>query len=163
MQEVYKNLYVGNDQDCSINYDNEDYAIIHACKIHCHQKALNYKRSLPQEHPNYLTYLKDNHLFLNLVDIPTEFLPKYTDPIMQEAMQFIENNINTKKVLIHCNQGCSRSPSIALLYLAKNNLISNSNYIKTKEDFLKIYNQYSPNTGIEKYLENNWKKLMIEL
>lgn len=162
MEEIYKNLYVGNDFDCNNNTD-KDIAIIHACKT-CHQKILNYKKSLPNTHEHYLIYEhNNNNLFLNLVDMEREFSREYTDPIMKQALDFIEQNITIKKVLIHCNQGMSRSPSIALLYLAKKNIISQDNYLSARDDFLEKYKDYNPGNGIEQYLKNNWQTLITEL
>lgn len=162
MQEIYTNLYVGNDNDCNKSTD-KDIAIIHACKS-CHQKILDYKKSLPNTDKNYLIYQNNNNnLFLNLVDMKKEFSREYTDPIMKQSLDFIEENIHIKTVIIHCNQGMSRSPSIALLYLAKKNLISNNNYLNAKQDFLEKYKNYNPGRGIEEYLKNNWQTLITEL
>lgn len=157
MIEIYKNLLIGNDFDCASSYNK--CAIIHACKT-CHQKALRYTKSLPNTHPNYLIYETENNLFLNLVDMPQEFLPRFTDPIMISSLQFIDKNIKDKKVLIHCNQGASRSPSIALLWMAVNNHIDNSSYLVAKRDFINLYNNYQPGNGIELYLQNNWERLI---
>lgn len=157
MIEIYKNLYIGNDSDCIANYNK--LAIIHACKT-CHQKALNYSKSLPSSHPNYLIYENENNLFLNLVDMPKEFMPRFTDPIMKKALEFIDININEKQILIHCNQGFSRSPSIGLLWLAINNHISNDSYDSAIIDFKKLYPIYQPSAGIYLYLKNNWTRLM---
>ncbi len=157
MIEVYDNLFVGDDTDCSICANK--CAIIHACKT-CHQKALGYSKSLSNTHPNYLIYETENNLFLNLVDMPREFMPKFTDPIMKTALQFIDKNIRNQKVLVHCNQASSRSPSIALLWLAVNNHISNLSYSSAKNEFIKLYPIYQPGLGIELYLQNNWERLM---
>ena len=157
MIEIHENLFVGDDYDCKKSYN--EYAIIHACKT-CHQKALNYNKSLPSNHSNYLIYEKGNNLFLNLVDMPKEFMPKYTDPIMKKALAFIDIHKNIKPVLIHCNQGFSRSPSIGLLWLAINNHICNNDYCSASIDFKKIYASYQPGTGVNLYLQNNWERLM---
>ena len=159
MIEVYKNLFVGTDVDC---YSSENMAIIHACKT-CHQKVLVYVKALPQDHPNYLIYNHDNdNLYLNLVDMEREFLPKFTDPIMKEAIFFINKNIFDTPILIHCNQGVSRSPSIALLYLSLNKIIDSSSYAAASFEFIKLYPGYNPGRGISLYLSNNWNRLLSE-
>ncbi len=154
--KIFNNLFLGSDHECKTgNFE----AIIHACKT-CHQKALNYTKSLPSSHPNYLIFLDKDHLHLNLVDMPREFSPLYTNPIMKAAIRFIESNISSKQILIHCNQGMSRSPSIAMLYLAKKSVISKVSYDEAKKDFVKIYNQYLPGNGIEIYMRRNWEQLV---
>lgn len=157
MNEISENLFIGNDFDCSTNGSN--FAIIHACKT-CHQKGIGYRGNLSSTHPNYLIYDNDNNLFLNLVDMDRELLSKFTHPIMKSALNFIRNHIKTEKILVHCNQGRSRSPSICLVYLAQNGIISSNSYINAKEEFEKIYPDYSPGKGVELYLHKNWGSVM---
>lgn len=160
MKEIITNLYVGIEQDCNYSRTSE-LSIIHACKSPCHQSALRYKGSLNSSHPNYLIYEIDNHLYLNIVDMENELLPKYTHPIMIASLRFINKNISNKKVLVHCNLGQSRSPSIILLYLAKNNIINKNSFYEAKKDFRnKYYNNYLPSRGILLYLNNNWQDLI---
>lgn len=159
MIEVYKNLFVGTDDDCC---SSENIAIIHACKT-CHQKVLGYGKALPQDHANYLTYNHNNdNLYLNLVDMKPEFSPIFTDPIMKEAVTFINKNILEKPILVHCNQGVSRSPSIALLYLSLNKIIDYSSYAAASLEFIKLYPDYNPGSGIFLYLSKHWNRLLSE-
>ena len=53
MFEVYPNLFIGTQRDC-FDTQIDDWAVIHACKSPCHQRALGYRGSLPKNHPNYL-------------------------------------------------------------------------------------------------------------
>ena len=161
MKKICENLFIGNDSDCSVCVKDSDFAIIHACKT-CHQKALNYSKNLPSVHPNYLIYENGAHLFLNMVDKPVEFQPQFTHPMVSKAMEFINNNIKNKKILIHCNQGQSRSPSLGLVYLARNGDIPKDSYSVAAQAFLKLYPDYSPGTGIALYLEHNWDWIINE-
>ncbi|MBU0979430.1 MAG: dual specificity protein phosphatase family protein [Nanoarchaeota archaeon] len=135
MIQVCKNLSVGTTSDCFYD-EKEDYAVVHACKTPCHQRKLHYNRNLPPTHPNYLIYEEENHLYLNIVDMD-RILSKFADPIFLKAIEFIEKNISTKNILIHCNLGQSRSPAIALVYMAKNELITNSSYTDAISEFVK--------------------------
>lgn len=161
MNEVIKNLFVGDDSDC-FKSKSYDYAVIHACKT-CHQKALHYSKSLPNTHPNYLIYKKDNHLYLNMVDMSQELSPVYTNPIMESAIRFIDLRLPNEKVLVHCNQGFSRSLSIVLVYMAVKKLLSENSYTEAKSEFIKIYPSYLPGIGLELYLAHNWSDLMKQL
>jgi predicted protein tyrosine phosphatase len=158
MKEVYNNLFVGSDYDCQAT---SGYAVIHACKT-CHQKALNYRKSLPNIHPHYLVYENKLHLFLNMVDMEQELMAKYTNPIMKAGVNFIDKHINGSPVLIHCNQGLSRSPSIALVYLTIKGKLPASNFYDALKAFTEIYPQYNPGRGIALYLNNNWNSLIKE-
>ena len=63
-------------------------------------------------------------------------------------------------VLIHCDRGESRSPSLALLYLARNHIITSSGYADAAWAYRKIDPYYHPGRGIAVFLANNWKKLV---
>jgi hypothetical protein len=155
MFEVYPNLFIGIERECFFT-QRDDWAVIHACKSPCHQRALGYRGSLPKDHPNYLVYERGNHLFLNMID-PNE--PLFMPPLFVVSLDFIEQHISKRKVLIHCNEGLSRSPSLALLYLAKRaGVINEKSYGLAVRDFVKLFPSYRPGRGIALYLELHWKK-----
>ena len=153
MFEVYPSLFIGALRECFFT-QRDDWAVIHACKSPCHQRALNYKGNLHKNHPSYLVYENGNHLFLNMID-PSE--PLFMPPLFVEPLDFIEKHISKRKVLIHCNLGLSRSPSIALLYLAKRaKAINGERYRKATQDFVKLFPSYQPAGGIALYLNIHW-------
>ena len=162
MIEVYKNIYIGTDNHCTFQHV-DDLAIIHACKHPCHVNAIGYKGNLPNYHPNYLVAEINNHLVLNIVDMEKELHPTFTNPIMASAIHFMEKHVLDRKVLVHCNQGQSRSPSIVLIYLARIRVVDSSSFSSAVKDFLKLYKYYSPGKGIAMYLNRNWEYLMKEL
>ncbi|MCD8408535.1 dual specificity protein phosphatase family protein [Tenacibaculum dicentrarchi] len=155
MKEIYKNLYVGNLEDYKQFQDDSNFCFVQACKEPCHRNAVGYSgRSVVKTHPEYLIAYRENRLVLNMVDTPTG---KYFDKsLFNASIEFIEKNLNlNKKVLIHCNQGMSRSPSIGLLYLAMKEKINNTSFSIAKEGFLKIYPDYNP-SGVQEFLIDNW-------
>ncbi|MDX6269887.1 MAG: hypothetical protein QOD28_1110 [Acidobacteriota bacterium] len=161
MIEVHQNIYIGTVQDCfSLSPDN--WATVHACKHPCHVRALNYTGSLPQSHPNYLVAERDRDLFLNMVDMERELSPVFTNPIMEAAMAFIEKHSSSQRVLIHCNQGMSRAPSIALLHLARIGQIANETFENAATSFKLKYPHYSPARGISLYMTRNWELIMAK-
>lgn len=158
MREVANNLFVGSGNDCFYQ-DEPNWAVVHACKDPCHKFGVGYSRSLKPTHPNYLTLPKENHLFLNFVDMDV-LLHKYTEPIVQAALNFIETKLKTGNVLIHCNQGQSRSPALALLFLAKRaKSIPFNDYSSAKTAFTKLYPNYVPGRGVDSYLQEYWNAL----
>ena len=158
MREVGKSIYVGGDVDCFCDNRN-GWAVIHACKT-CHKRRIGYSGNLGQSNPCYLIKKDQNHLFLNLVDMDQTLMPLFTNPIMKAAMEFIDENIGSKRILIHCNEGHSRAPSIALLYLARESSIPNGDYEEAKVAFLRNYPTYLPARGIESYMRQNWIDLL---
>lgn len=156
MTEIYPNLFVGNLIDYEQNQSNEDFYFVQACKEPCHRKALGYTgRSADENHPEYLIAYRERRIILNMIDPPTS---KYFENVLfEKSLNFIkEHLISGKKVLVHCNQGLSRSPSIALLYLATIKEIDNSSFESAELDFIKLYPSYKPN-GIKQFLILNWE------
>jgi len=157
MKEVTKNLYVGSQED----YENSvflpyEWSFVLAAKEPWHRNALGYTgRAAPKNHPEYLMARRDNKLILNLVDAPK---PEFFDKrIIDVALDFIEEELNKgKKVGIFCNQGESRSATIALLYLVKRGLIKGENLVECESEFLKIYPEYNPGAGIREFIKKNW-------
>lgn len=118
MIEVDKNLFVGAEIDEHRIRGQSDWYVIHACKEPFHRQALGYSgRAASKDHPEYLIARREGRLILNLVDVDNA---SFVSPvIIDAALEAIAANIATKKVLVHCNQGQSRSPAIAFLYLLK--------------------------------------------
>jgi len=139
MFKIHPNLLIGAQRDCFYE-QRGDWAVVHACKSPCHQKVLGYRGSLSRNHPNYLVYENGNHLFLNMID-PSE--PLFMPPLFSASLDFIDKHISKCSVLIHCNLGLSRSPSIALLFLAKRvKVINGESYWKAAQDFVKLFANY---------------------
>ncbi len=154
--EVYNNVYVFNDRACKLGKD--EVAVVHACKSPCHQRAVGYTKSLPKNHPNYLILEKGENLFLNIIDPP---VPLFMPELFISFLDFSRRHWKSgKKLLIHCNQGESRAPSLAMLFLAKGiGAISDHSYESARAEFEKIYPAYNPGKGIQIYFSQNWDQL----
>jgi len=159
MTEVYDNLYVGDERDYESNIRlkrQDEWSIVHACKEPYHRDALGYSgRAAPKSHPEYLTTKRGNRLILNLIDADTpKYIPK---EIIDEALEFIDESLaNDQKVLVHCNQGRSRSPGITLLYLAQQGEISSESFQKARNEFKEIYPRCNLANGMRGFLVQNW-------
>ncbi len=150
-------LYIGNDTDCF--WDNRNgWSVVHACKHPCHCYAVGYKGNLPSTHPFYLIFRRGSHLVLNLVDM-NRLDDRFMRPIIMAFYSFMDE-MEGQKILIHCNRGESRAPSLAILYLAKRrNLILDDSFDAAKQSFKKIYPFYNPGQGFNKYLQQHWNSL----
>jgi len=153
MLEVYERVWVANDQAC--RRGGGDWAVVHACKSPCHQRAVGYQGSLPSTHANYLVLSSDQNLYLNLIDPPR---PLFMPASFEAFLEFAKREWAAgRKLLIHCNQGESRAPSLALLFLAKRlQVLDNISYHAARLEFEKLYPSYKPGLGIQAYLANNW-------
>lgn len=150
MIEVIQNLFVGTQDDCK----GFDGAIVHCCKEPYHRQMVGYtERVLPKDHKNYLWIIKGNEMALNMVDADKpEF---FADSMINVALDFISAKLRDGfKVLAHCNQGQSRSPSIAMLYM-KDRLPDD--FTEAEEQFKQIYPMYNPKNGIREYVKVHWR------
>lgn len=88
--------------------------------------------------------------------------PLFPPQLFTKSLDFIDRHISTRKVLIHCNYGLSRAPSIALLYLAKRTKAINAQSYETAlQDFIKRFPNYHPGSGIKLYLKTSWNDLNL--
>lgn len=164
MREIIKNLYCGDEADYTYieNFAPrsalENSAIVHACKEPYHRQFVGYTtRGCPKDSPEYLWAERGNRLALNIVDAPkSEFFDK---SMIGKALDFIDEKLNAgMEVLVHCNQGESRSPSIILLYLIKHGIIKGDTFEDCEAEFMKVYPEYNPGAGIRGFLKEHWRE-----
>jgi len=158
MIEVFPNLFVGSQDDYEMIVRlAPDWHVVHACKEPYHRQALGYSgRGAPKDHPEYLLARRDNRLILNLVDVADpSFIRK---EIIDAALSFIYEALKEqKKVLVHCNKGESRGPSIGLLYLhSRTEALSAASFVDAEQAFMKVYPMYNPAGGIRGFLQINF-------
>jgi predicted protein tyrosine phosphatase len=158
MIEIHPNLFIGNEYDYESRVRNEPgWCVVHACKEPYHREALGYSgKAAPKNHPKYLIARRGNRLILNLVDAPDPaFIPK---EIIDAALEFISTSLQAgNRVLVHCNEGCSRSAGIGLLYLAKNtDKVPKDNFLAAEAVFRSIYPPYTPKSGMRGFMMSNW-------
>lgn len=156
MQQVHERLYVGSELDCTAA--EPGWRVVHACKSPCHQAAVGYRGSLPPSHPHYLILERDNDLFLNLIDPP---VPLFKLETFAAFLRFAhESWLDGQNVLIHCNKGESRAPTLALLLMSKRlGVLPSDSYRAAATPFSQVYPAYSPGTGIQTFLDRNWDEI----
>jgi predicted protein tyrosine phosphatase len=158
MIEIYPRLFIGNDADYEMNVRHQDdWWVIHACKEPYHRRLLGYRgQGAPKDHPEYLVAQRGKRLFLNLVDADDPaYIPK---EIIDTSLQWIDQGLKSGvSVLVHCNHGESRSPSIGLLYLASyTEAIRSASLNEAEASFRQIYPGYNPKGGMRGFLSSHW-------
>lgn len=147
--------------DCALIEITANWFVIHAAKEPWHRDALGYTgRGAPPDHPEYLVARRPGEMMLNLVDMKS-ISPQYTNPIVEAAFEAIDNALirdEPKRVLIHCNEGKSLAPTLALLWLGQHvdewqELPFDGAVIQFKDDH---YPEYDPGEGMEKYARDRW-------
>lgn len=140
MINIYKNLYVGNQDELS--EVPQEWLIIHASKA-------SFLRIETNPLKERYVAVRQNEVYLNLIDA--------RDPIyiskeaIDFAVEYIHKYIDSKNIFLHCVAGLSRSPSIALLYLMKNTNVFQGleNFEEVVEKFVEFYPLYSPGLGMQ--------------
>jgi len=153
---VHDRLFFGDESEC-VCTDDPTLAVVHACKEPCHRRSVGYTtRTIPRDHPHYLVFERGHHIYLNLID-PDQ--PLFMMPSFVAFIRFVDREITERIVLIHCNQGESRAPSLALLYMAKRLvLIPNDSYEAAAKAFGTRFT-YNPSRGIRTWLANHWHEI----
>jgi hypothetical protein len=139
-------------------------AVVHACKYPCHAETLGYagKGKMDPGAIEYLTAYRGDHLVLNMIDAEERF---FRLEVFQAALDHIQLALKAAepRVLVHCNQGASRSPSIALLYVAKRTTLfdplDRATYDAARKAFEHVYPLYKPGAGIAGFLDRWWERL----
>ena len=159
MIEVFDNIFVGSDDDYEAKARDYNFSYLHCAKYPYHKKIVGYTESISPTHPEYFFAHRNGIVSLNMVD--SQEAKHFNVIQFQYAILFIQSEIKKgQKVLINCNKGQSRSPSIAMVYLARLGVVSDESFAQAKEDFIKIYPDYKPAFGITKFMVFSWRLLM---
>jgi len=159
MIEICPGLFIGTEVDYESQVRSQPgWWVVHACKEPYHRQLLGYTgRAAPKIHPEYLFARRQKQLYLNLVDVDDpNYIPKQ---IIDAALGFIDEGLRSgERVLVHCNLGESRSPSIGLLYLAaRTNAVSSGSLPAAEADFRGLYPTYNPKGGMRGFLLQHWR------
>jgi len=160
MIEVHSMLFVGNQLDYDGTVSGQSgWAVVHACKEPYHRQALGYHTpGAPKNHPEYLIARRGNRLILNLVDAENPMF--FNKGMISQSLDFIDQQrTDGLNVLVHCNQGESRGPAIALVYMAARlRVISTDSLEEAEREFSKLYPYYNPKMGIRGHLQQYWRE-----
>ena len=147
MINVYEGkIFVGNQYE--ISKLSDDFNIVHAAKEPFHKELVGYNgKKCP---PDKYFYKDEKQASLCIIDFPSSFQWDYfPENMLKLTMEFIDTSLkDCKKVYIHCNQGMSRAPSIAFMYLVSRGLIREGDLEGDLNYFLEIYPSYRPANGI---------------
>lgn len=161
MIEIVPGLHIGAGTDFDTVEHNTNWFIISAAKEPWHRQALGYTgRGAPKEDPEYLAAYRPRHMIMNLVDpndakwIPRELIDAALDEILIKLDDGFE-------VLVHCNQGESRAPSIGLLFLltqGREEFAGCENGEEVMDVYRnEFYEDYNPSEGFTQFINQNWK------
>lgn len=168
MQKIIDHIYVGTVEDLLYITDK---SILGVCKEPLHRAHARLSgadsegyvgKAMPKDEPEYLWAEREHALYCNLIDAPTaNFIP---DTIIDKCMCFINQELRQDRdVVIVCNQGESRSPSIALMWLLKQgtiNVSDSATFDEVVEAFGRFfYRNYNPSKGFYDYTKQYFERL----
>ncbi len=156
-QHIHPGLYLGDDQEYHLRIEGQaGWFTIQACAFPYHRKALGYFHEPPKDHPEAAYAYRKRRLILNLLDAPDPAdIPR---PPIDEALRVIDEQLRAgRQVYLHCNQGFSRSPSIALLFLAAKGLFGERDFETAEEVFRELYPFYRPNAGMRGFARSHYE------
>lgn len=163
---VYKvndvGLYYGDEETlCKIilTFD-ENVSYLLCAKNPFHKNVVGYENKCSKDHQEYLVaYRPENNVMaLNMVDAPkVEF---FSDKMIYPAIEFIGKELeNHRNVVVICNKGESRSPTMCLMYMMKNNVFDkNLSHSEVFSEFSKLARNWNPRLGILQYCVSYWDK-----
>lgn len=162
MVEIAPRLFIATEDEIS-DLNPFEYSLCSLAQTF-HYQIHSWKRG--ENHKNDPCYLMCSHsnqiLSVNWVDGDERLFDYQGKGVetLQKILTWIEYQLDhNRKVLVMCNQGLSRSPTVALVYLAKVlKTLPNSSFTKAKEQFLNDYPEYQPK-GIADFVNHHWSEL----
>jgi len=142
---------------CSLG-NVSNVSMVHACKTPCHDYAVATFGHLIPKSERHLSCEIENNLFLNMIDARTP--DKFSIDMFNAAMDFMWRSFEDKRhIVVHCNQGASRSPMLCMLFMAKRlRLFRESDCLQTMLDFGKQF-LFDPSDGIVRFVGGAWKHI----
>jgi hypothetical protein len=160
MKQISPNVFVGSDDDYEKQKDNKEFSFLRCCKFGLggHKDTLGYDTQASPEGKNKYWVKKGNLLALNLLDLDD---PNHV-PVeaIQEGLDFIRDHLDEYKVLVACNSGHSRGPTMGLMWLRTIGRLPYSFMYSEKIYRNEIYPKFDPGIGIEQFARNHWSDLL---
>lgn len=151
MIKVHERLYVGDLHDCG----HPGMAVVHACKHPCHAGRCGAK--VAKDSPDYLTHEHGGDLYLNMIDPD---IPLFQSEMFVTFLAWVRERWTAgETVLIHCNKGGSRAPSLAALVMSKVICEWPDDYAEAAARMDEILQGFNPGRGIREYLADHWQRI----
>ena len=151
-------LFVGDDNDDQ-EAAKKNFAIVTAAKDgpYGHRAALRYTTMGAPKGDNYYHATRGKRMVLNLLDVDNpDFIP---EQVIFPALKWINKHLKAgDKVLVHCNAGHSRGPSIGLMFLRTIGEMPGG-FLTSEKVFRALYPKYDPGIGMRTFSRTHWQQL----
>lgn len=168
IKQIAPHVFIGSGQDFEDAVtDGAGFdLIISAAKEPWHREALGYKgRGAPKEDPEYLVAYRPGRVILNFVDAADV---KYiSEDCIAAALEELHAAVaDGRDVLVHCNLGESRAPTIGLLYVLSCEDL-NAGFKECENGYEVIdrytthfYPDYNPGDGLRDFVLDKWSNYL---
>lgn len=145
----------------NIKASGVDVSALLCAKYPYHKQIVGYSKNCPKDHLEYLYAIraKDHIMALNMVDAKE---PKYfSDEMILAGIDFIQGELaQGRNVVVVCNKGESRSPTMCLMYMmAHGDFDKSMTHEEVFSEFNKIAPDWKPGEGILQYCIEFWDKM----
>jgi hypothetical protein len=159
MEQIIKNVYVGADRDYDHVKDREDFSVLRCCKYGPggHKDLLKYTTQAAPEGPTRYWVKKGRVMAMNLLDLddPNKIPPE----MIKAGLDFAKEELaKGQKVLIACNDGGSRGPTCALMFLRSLGDMTHP-FMQSEKVFRTLDPKYDPAMGIRQFARDHWNLL----
>lgn len=151
-------IHIGTREDAVLRLDPA-WAVVNTAKtVHC--DVMGWGTQSQPGHPNYLSFEDGQFLSFNWVDGAARLYDMSGPQAFTRALDFIDRWYASKNILINCDQGQSRSPTVALLYLAKRlHTTPDGSFDEARAAFEHLYPAYYPK-GIADFVTRHWQEIV---
>lgn len=158
MEPIIKNLWLGSDDDVA-KAKERGYARLSCCKegSDSHRAMLGYTTPGAPKGKDYLFARRGDWMALNLIDVnDPEMIP---DAVLDAGIRFLKEQLDKgHKILVHCNAGMSRGPTIVMMFLRTIGELPQG-FVRAKHIFHTLYPKYDPGVGMESHARERWESL----
>lgn len=157
MQKVSNNIYIGKAIE-AYGLEKNAWSLLGVTNTYhyfVHDWVRGGKYS---DDPCYIIHEEPGLMSVNWVDAAARFFDYQGKGVenFKRILDFIEKQ--EKPVFIFCDQGISRSPSVAMVHLAKRLKVIPDTFSEAIEAFLELYPTYAPG-GIADFLAEKWEEI----
>lgn len=163
MLEIAPRLYIATEEEVK-TLTPAEYSLCSLASTFHYQMHNKKKGEFNKEDPCYVMCSHGNQILsLNWIDGAASYFDYEGKGVenIQKILTWIEYQLDhNRKVILMCNRGLSRSPTIALLYLSKvMHILPEESFYRAMEAFKEKYPEYAPGKGIVEFVSGNWENL----
>ena len=159
MEEIYNNVWVGDDTDYEKIKDKKDWKSVRMCKFGPggHKETLGYETMGAPKGKNYLSVEAPNRIAINIIDMDDpNFIPW---ECITTALDYAKKQLDKGfKILIACNAGHSRGPTTGLCFLRAIGDMPH-NFATSERIYRTLYKKYDPGMGMRQVARSHWSDL----